>query len=83
MQDTVIVIGLVIDVIAAIMMYYGKIFRSTATIEQMSKHSDHEIRHRILETRLARLGAILLIAGFVIQIVGYTINFNIWIEWIS
>ena len=77
MIDIIIVIGLLIDVVAALMMYYGKIFRSTQTIEQMSKHSNHEIKHRILETRLARLGAILLIIGFVIQIIGYTINIKI------
>ncbi len=71
MLDIVIMIGLIVDVIAAFMIYYGKIFRSTETIEQMSKHSEHEIKHRILETRLARLGAILIIAGFVIQILGY------------
>ena len=77
MIDLIIVIGLVIDVIAALMMYYGKIFRSTKTIEQISKHSEHEIKHRILETQLARLGAILLIVGFVIQIAGYIINIKI------
>ena len=77
MIDIIIVIGLLIDVVAALMMYYGKIFRSTQTIEQISKHSDHEIKHRILETRLARLGAILLIIGFTIQIIGYMINIKI------
>ena len=71
--DIVIMVGLVIDVIAAFLLYYGKIFRSTETIEQMSKHSEHEIRHRVIETRLARWGAILLIAGFIIQLVGYAI----------
>ena len=71
--DIVIMAGLVIDVIAAFLLYYGKIFRSTETIEQMSKHSEHEIRHRVMETRLARLGAILLIAGFIIQLVGYAV----------
>lgn len=75
--EIIILIGLVIDVIAAIMMYYGKIFRSIQTIEQISKHSEHEIKHRILETQLARLGVILLIAGFVIQIIGYSINIDI------
>ena len=68
---------MIIDVIAAVMMYYGKIFRSTQTIEQISRHSEHEIKHRILETQLARMGAILLIVGFVIQIIGYSININI------
>lgn len=73
MLDIVIMAGLVVDVIAAFLLYYGKIFRSTETIEQMSKHSEHEIRHRVIETRLARLGAILLIAGFIIQLAGYAI----------
>ncbi|WP_458745232.1 hypothetical protein [Candidatus Nitrosocosmicus sp. T] len=48
MIDLIIVIGLVIDVVAALMMYYGKIFRPTETIEQISKHSEHEIKHRNL-----------------------------------
>jgi hypothetical protein len=77
MIDIIIVIGLVVDVIAALMIYYGKIFRSTETIEQISKHSEHEIKHRILETQLSRLGAILLIIGFIIQIIGYSINIRI------
>ena len=54
-------------------MYYGKIFRNYETIEEMSKQSEHEIKHRIFETRLARFGAILLIIGFCIQIIGYGI----------
>jgi hypothetical protein len=53
------------------MMYCSKIFRSVEKIVQMSNHSEHEIKHRILETQLARFGAILLIAGFLIQIIGY------------
>jgi hypothetical protein len=71
MLNFIILIGLIIDLIAAFMMYYGKIFRSVEKIEQMSNHSEHEIKHRILETQLARFGAILLIAGFLIQILGY------------
>jgi hypothetical protein len=34
--DIIIVIGLLIDVVAALLMYYSKIFRSPQTIEQMS-----------------------------------------------
>jgi hypothetical protein len=68
---------LLIDVVAALMMYYGKIFRTTQTIEQISKNSEHEIKHRVFETQLARVGAILLIIGFVIQIIGYSINIDI------
>jgi hypothetical protein len=77
MIDLIIVIGLIIDVVAAFMLYYGKIFRSTQTIEQISTFSEHEIEHRILETRLARLGAILLIVGFLVQILGYAINIDV------
>lgn len=77
MIDLIIVIGLIIDVVAAFMLYYGKIFRSTQTIEQISTFSKHEIEHRILETRLARLGAILLIVGFLVQILGYAINIDV------
>ena len=64
---------MIIDLIGAILMYYGKIFRNYETIEKMSKQSEHEIKHRIFETRLARFGAILLIIGFCIQIIGYGI----------
>jgi len=71
--EVIVMAGLVVDVVAAFLLYYGKIFRSTETIEQMSKHSEHEIKHRIMETRLARFGAILLISGFIIQLIGYAI----------
>ncbi|TVP40784.1 hypothetical protein [Candidatus Nitrosocosmicus arcticus] len=73
MLDVIVMIGLIVDIIAAFMMYYGKIFRSTETIELMSKHNKHEIKHRILETQLARLGSILLIVGFIIQVIGYAV----------
>lgn len=66
-------IGLIIDLIAAILLYYGKIFRSTETIKLMSQEREHEIKHRLLETRLAQIGAILLILGFLIQIIGHII----------
>jgi len=71
MLNSIILVGLILDLIAAFLMYYGKIFRSVEKIEQMSSENIHEIKHRILETRLARIGAIFLIAGFFIQIIGY------------
>ena len=37
----------------------------------MSYEHEHEIKHRLLETRLAQIGAILLIIGFFIQILGH------------
>jgi hypothetical protein len=74
MLDIIIIFGLIIDLIAAILIYYGKIFRSVETIEKMSKYLEEEIKHRIFETKLARVGSILLILGFLIQIIGYAIN---------
>jgi len=74
MLDTIVLFGLIIDLIAAILIYYGKIFRSVETIEKISRFSEEEIKHRIFETKLARVGSILLILGFLIQIIGYAIN---------
>jgi hypothetical protein len=74
MLDIIILFGLIIDLIAAILIYYGKIFRSVEVIEKMSRYSEEEIKHRIFETKLARVGSILLILGFLIQIIGYAIN---------
>ena len=78
MLDIIIIFGLIIDLIAAILIYYGKIFRSVETIEKMSKYLEEEIKHRIFETKLARVGSILLILGFLIQIIGYAINVRNW-----
>ena len=71
MLESVILIGLIVDLIAAILLYYGKIFRTRETIKLISYEDEHEEKNRILETRLAQIGAILLIIGFLIQILGY------------
>ena len=67
-------IGLVINLIASIMISYGRIFRSKKTIKKESltdgHENIHEERHRLLETRIAQVGAVLLAAGFAIQIWG-------------
>jgi hypothetical protein len=69
--ESLILIGLIIDLIAAILLYYGKIFRTSENIKLMSYEHEQEIKHRLLETRLAQIGAILLIIGFFIQILGH------------
>jgi hypothetical protein len=69
--ESVVLIGLIVDLIAAILLYYGKIFRTRETIKLISYEGEHEEKHRIFETRLAQIGAILLIIGFFIQILGY------------
>lgn len=43
MLNNIILIGLIIDLIAVFLMYYGKIFRSVEKIEQMSSEDIHEI----------------------------------------
>lgn len=73
MLDSVILGGLILDLIASFMLYWKKIFRSQDIIEKMSIEKEYEIKHRSIETNLSRLGAILLVAGFLIQIVGYAI----------
>jgi hypothetical protein len=40
----------------------------------MKTYSKEGIKHKIFEAKLARLGAILLILGLPIQIIGYAIN---------
>ncbi len=56
MTNIIILLELILDLIASILLYYGKIFRSKEKIEQMSKHSSEEIIHRKLETKLSYIG---------------------------
>lgn len=72
MTKTLSLIGLVINLLASILIGYGRIFRSKKTIEKESQTSNdentYEEKHRLLETRVAQLGAALLAIGFAIQI---------------
>ena len=76
MTNSIILAGLVANLIASILLSYGRIFRSKKTIKKESKtdHSEnvHEEKHRLLETRVAQVGAVLLTIGFAIQIWGHT-----------
>ena len=68
------IVGLILNLIASVMIAYGRIFRSKKTIEQESQtdglENIHEEKHRLLETRIAQVGAVLLSIGFAIQIWG-------------
>ena len=70
--------GLVINLIASILISYGRIFRSKKTIEKESitegHENVHEEKHRLIETRVAQVGAVLLAIGFAIQIWGTTVE---------
>lgn len=74
LMNLIIIVGLALNLVAAFLTAYGPIFRSKATIRKESKTSGEinldEERHRIIETRVAQIGAILLFAGFAVQIVG-------------
>ena len=70
--------GLLINLIASILISYGRIFRSRKTIEKESitdgHENIHEEKHRLIETRVAQVGTVLLAIGFAIQIWGTTVD---------
>ena len=73
-MNSVVILGLALNLIAAFMIAYGRIFRTKETIHEESKTSGQinlkEERHRLLETRMAQAGAVILATGFAVQIVG-------------
>ena len=74
MVNSVIIIGLIFNLIASFLIAYGRIFRSKETIKNESKtkgdHNPFEEKHRLKETRVAQIGAIIMVIGFAIQIAG-------------
>ena len=74
MTKTLILAGLIMNLIASILIGYGRIFRSKKTIskesQNLGKENLYEERHRLIETRVAQIGAILLAIGFAVQIWG-------------
>ena len=63
-----------INLVASVMISYGRIFRSRKTIKKESEthhiENVYEAKHRLLETRIAQVGAVLLAIGFAMQIWG-------------
>jgi len=74
MLDIICIVGINNSLIASILIHYGKIFGPIETAVKMTTYSKEGIKYRIFEAKLARLGAILLILGLPIQIIGYAIN---------
>lgn len=74
MTKIFILTGLIINLIASMLLGYGRIFRSKKTIEKESRNEGpenvHEKKHRLIETRVAQAGAVLLSIGFAVQIYG-------------
>ena len=76
LPNIVIIIGLCFNLVASFLIAYGRIFRSKETIKKESKtkgaHNPDEETHRLKETRIAQIGAIITVTGFAIQIAGNT-----------
>jgi hypothetical protein len=74
LTNILILSGLTLNLIASILIGYGRIFRSKKTIEKESQtrgeENIYEEKHRLLETRVAQIGAVLLAIGFAVQIWG-------------
>jgi hypothetical protein len=74
MVNNIIVLGLVLNLIASFLIAYGRIFRSKKTIQKESQtdkdHNPEEERHRLRETRIAQIGAAIMVTGFAVQIIG-------------
>jgi hypothetical protein len=74
MTKIIALAGLVINLFASILIGYGRIFRSKKTIRKESqtagRQNEYEEKRRLIETRIAQIGAILLISGFAVQIWG-------------
>jgi len=70
--------GLIMNLIASLMIGYGRIFRSKKTIKKESRTDTpknvHEEKHRLIETRIAQIGAVLLSLGFATQIWGLAVE---------
>jgi hypothetical protein len=74
MTSSLILVGLIFNLIASVLIGYGRIFRSKKTIQKESqtggKENTFEKKHRLLETRIAQVGAVLLAIGLPVQIWG-------------
>jgi|1185.fasta_scaffold56498_2 hypothetical protein len=72
--NSIIIIGLGFNLIASVLIAYGRIFRSKRTIRKESETGEsynvHEEKHRLIETRIAQAGALLLVVGFTLQVIG-------------
>ena len=73
-MNSFVIAGLALSLVASLLIGYGRIFRTKKKIHEESKTSGHynidEAHYRLIETRVAQVGALLLVAGFAIQLIG-------------
>jgi hypothetical protein len=71
-MNSLLIAGLIVSVIASLLTAYGRVFRTKHEIEKQSEGSaglnQSKMQHKLIETRVAQMGAILLVIGFVIQV---------------
>ncbi len=76
-MNIVLITGLIVSVIASILMAYGRIFRTKHEMEKESEGNvglnESKMKHKLIETRVAQVGAILLVVGFTIQVIAHII----------
>jgi len=76
-MDIVLIAGLLVSVIASVLTAYGRIFRSKHEIEKESSGNQElneaKVKHKLIETRVAQVGAVLLVAGFTIQVIAHVL----------
>lgn len=74
-MDFVLIVGLIVSVIASVLMAYGRIFRPKHEIVKESNDNEGlneaRMKHKLIETRVAQVGALLLVAGFTIQVIAH------------
>ena len=71
-MNTLLIAGLVVSVVASVLTAYGRIFHTKHEMEKESDNSkgfnQSKMQHKLIETRVAQTGAILLVIGFAIQL---------------
>jgi hypothetical protein len=76
-MNFILITGLIISVKASILMAYGRIFRSRHEMEKESEGNlglnESKMEQKLIETRVAQVGAILLVVGFTIQVIAHVL----------
>ena len=71
-MNSLLITGLIVSVIASLLAAYGRVFRTKHEMEKESDNSkginQSKMQHKLIETRVAQTGAILLVIGFAIQL---------------
>ena len=74
-MNSLLIAGLIVSVIASLLTAYGRIFRTKHEMAKESANSkgfnESKMQHKLIETRVAQIGVILLVIGFAIQLLAH------------